>query len=254
MTDLPHSLSRSLVIHAPRALVFGYFTDSERFARWWGEGSTIDGRVGGGVRIVYPNGVIARGAVTRIEPERLVAFTFGYEDPQKPIAVGGSLVTIELHDHADGTRLELRHDLASAEARDQHVPGWRFQLSQFANVAAEEAAAGATAAVDTWFRAWSEADATAREHLLAACATPDVSMQDRWTCLRGLADLSQHVAICLQMAPGTTMMRAGELRHCQGTALVDWTAAAADGAPRGRGTNVVRFAPDGRIAGVVGFW
>ncbi|MBL8731777.1 MAG: SRPBCC domain-containing protein, partial [Planctomycetes bacterium] len=69
MTDLPHPLTRSLVIHAPAAVVFRYFTASDRFARWWGAGSTIDGRVGGAVRIVYPNGIVAGGSITRFEPE-----------------------------------------------------------------------------------------------------------------------------------------------------------------------------------------
>jgi len=54
--------------------------------------------------------------------------------------------------------------------------------------------------------------------------------------------------------PGVVMKRQGEPRHCQGTALVEWTAHDAAGNPRGKGTNVVSLAADGRIAGVVGFW
>ncbi len=254
MTDLPHSLSRSLVIHAPRELVFRYFTDSARFARWWGAGSTIDCRVAGEVKIVYPNQVVARGAVTRIEPGRLIAFTYGYEDPAKAVPVGGSLVTIELHDHADGTRLELRHDLPTAAERDHHAPGWRFQLALFANVVAGECHADVAIVVDAWFRAWSEADVAARGRLLAQCAAKDVVMQDKWTCLTGHDDLLQHITICLQMAPGVTMQRTGEPRHCQGTALVDWTASDAKGEPRGKGTNVVQLDAHGKIARVVGFW
>ena len=52
MTELPFALTRTLTIRAPRSVVFRYFTDSRRFAAWWGEGSTIDGRVGGAVRIL----------------------------------------------------------------------------------------------------------------------------------------------------------------------------------------------------------
>jgi hypothetical protein len=48
--------------------------------------------------------------------------------------------------------------------------------------------------------------------------------------------------------------RSGDVRQCQGTALADWVARAADGAARGRGTNVFELAPDGRIARVVGLW
>lgn len=254
MNDLPNRLDRTIVVRAPRPLVFRYFTDSERFARWWGAGSRIDGRVGGAVRIVYPNGVVAGGAVTRLEPDRLVAFTFGYEDPQQPIPFGGSLVTITLQDHAEGTQLVLRHDLRDAAARDQHVPGWRFQLAQFANLVAAEAQAAVERHVDAWFAAWNEADAGRRDATLRECATDDVRMQDRWSCLAGRDDLVQHIGLCLMHAPGTTMRRVGPVRHCQGTALIDWTASDAAGNERGSGVNVVQLAADGRIAGVVGFW
>ena len=44
------------------------------------------------------------------------------------------------------------------------------------------------------------------------------------------------------------------MRHCQGTALVDWVALTADGQERAAGTNVFVFAADGRIESVTGFW
>ena len=254
MTKLPHSLDRSLVIRAPRPVVFRFFTDSERFARWWGPGSTIDGKVGGEVKIVYPNQVVARGAVTAIRPDQSIAFTYGYEDPSKPIRPGGSLVTIELQDHAEGTLLQLHHDLPTAPDRDQHAPGWRFQLSLFANAVAGEQHARVAELADQWFLAWAEADAAARDRLLAACTTDDVRLQDNYSCLHGRDDLSQHIGMCHQFMPGIVMVRTGAPRQCQGTALVEWTSTDAQGKPRGKGTNVVSLAPDGRIAGVVGFW
>lgn len=254
MNSPPHSLTRAILVHAQRALVFRHFTDPERFARWWGPGSTVDGRVGGSVRIVYPNRVVAGGSVTRLEADRVVAFTYGYEDPQRRIPVGGSQVTIELHDHAEGTRLQLRHDLPTETDRDQHDPGWRFQLALVANAAANEQHAGLPTLLDQWFAAWSERDVAARDRLLALCTTDDVTMQDYYACLAGRADLSQHIAMCLVHAPSTSMRRVGEPRHCQGTALAEWVAQDAAGKPCGKGTNVVRLAADGRIAGVVGFW
>ena len=39
---LPHSLDRTIVIRARRETVFRYFTDSLRWAKWWGAGSMID--------------------------------------------------------------------------------------------------------------------------------------------------------------------------------------------------------------------
>ena len=254
MTSLSHSLDRTVLICAPRDLVFRYFTDKERFARWWGPGSTIDGQVGGEVKIVYPNQVIARGVVTAIQPGQSITFTYGYEDPSKRIPPGGSVVTASLQDHPDGTLLQLRHQLPTEVDRDQHVPGWRFQLARFANSVANEQHASTAAVMDQWFLAWNEADATARDRVLLACTTDDVRLADAHSCLAGRPELSQHIGMCHQFMPGVVMERQGEPRHCQGTALVEWTAHDAAGNPRGKGTNVVSLAADGRIAGVVGFW
>ena len=84
MSALEHVLERTVVIRARRETVFRYFTDSDRFAAWWGEGSTIDARPGGALRIRHPNGALASGEVVEIVPPRLVVFTYGYEDPARP--------------------------------------------------------------------------------------------------------------------------------------------------------------------------
>ncbi len=38
----PHELERTVVIRARPASVFAFFTDSSRWATWWGQGSTIE--------------------------------------------------------------------------------------------------------------------------------------------------------------------------------------------------------------------
>jgi hypothetical protein len=48
--------------------------------------------------------------------------------------------------------------------------------------------------------------------------------------------------------------RTGDVRHCQGTALVDWVAQGPEGQELGRGTNVLELAPGNRIASITGFW
>ena len=62
MAEFSEFLEREITIGAPRETVFAYFTDSERFARWWGAGSRIDPRPGGEVEIRYPNG----GRIARV--------------------------------------------------------------------------------------------------------------------------------------------------------------------------------------------
>src|SRR5262249_39324808 len=108
MTALPHSLDRSVVIRARPGTVFRYFTDSTRFASWWGEGSSIDARPGGAVRIVYPGGVVVIGNVVTVKPTEQISFTYGYESKNSELVpAGGSLVTVTVEPHPDGTLLHL---------------------------------------------------------------------------------------------------------------------------------------------------
>jgi len=253
LPSLPHALDRTVRIRAPREGVFRYFTDSRRFAAWWGAGSSIDPRPGGAVRIRYPNGVEAAGEVLEIEAPGRIVFTYGYASGQ-PIPPGASRVTVELFEESDGTRIELRHEFAEAAARDQHVGGWRYQLAVFANVAADEVHAAAAVRIDRWLAAWSEPDAALRAAALGEIATEEVAFRDRYGCVAGRGELEAHLAAVAQFFPGVRLERTGEVRHCQGEALADWVARAGDGAERGRGTNLYRFAPDGRVAAVTGFW
>lgn len=254
LPELRHHLERTVEIRATRDVVFRYFTDSERFAAWWGSGSTIDARPGGAVRIRYPNAAEASGTVLEVSaPERIV-FTYGYEGADPMFPPGGSRVTIALEATARGTKLTLRHDLPTEAARDHHVQGWRYQLALFANVAAREAAAGAADVADRFFALWSEADAARRIAALDQLTTEDIEFGDAFSATRGRQDLSEHIAGAQRFMPGIALERNGAPRVCQGTALIDWTANGPDGVARGSGTNVFEFAPDGRVSRVVGFW
>jgi uncharacterized protein YndB with AHSA1/START domain len=252
MDKLDFKLERAVLVRARRATVFRYFTDSERFARWWGAGSRIEPQPGGEVYICYPGGVVARGNVLAIEDGERIVFTYGYEDPQKPIAPGGSRVTITLRDDPSGTLVELRHDVHDAKTRDEHDPGWRFQLALFGNVVANEQHERFPELLANWFAAWSEADAGARLSLFEKCTTANVSFSDRYACLAGRAELVQHVDAARRHLPGVSLAVEGEPRHCQGTVLVDWEAAGHDGKPVMRGTNVFSLDAASSIERVVG--
>jgi uncharacterized protein YndB with AHSA1/START domain len=253
MTTLEHVLDRTVTIAARRETVFRYFTDSERFASWWGPGSRIDPRPGGAVHIRYPNGVVAGGTVVEVAPVERVVFTYGYESGE-PIPVGASRVTITLEETARGTVVRLRHELPSARARDEHVQGWRYQLAVFANVVAREAHAGASALADRFFALWSEPDPAKRGAELGRIAEAAIAFRDPHSCTDGPDDLVAHIGASQRFMPGVVLERRGEARLCQGTALVDWEAMGPDGAVRAKGTNVFELAPDGRIARVAGFW
>jgi uncharacterized protein YndB with AHSA1/START domain len=254
MNRFPHRLDRVVVIKAAPSVVFRYFTDAARWAAWWGQGSTIDPRPGGTVKIVHPNGVEIAGEITSIDPPRTIGFTYGYVTGT-PIPRDGSHVTIALGEVAGGqTRLTLTHELADAALRDQHVQGWRYQLSLFGNVVANEAFAGAEAMVDAWFGAWSDPAAETREATLARAVSDRVWFHDRFSMVDGLEDLKPHLAAVHRFMPGMRLERVGSVRQCQGVAVADWVARGADGAERGRGTNVFELGEGGRIVGVTGLW
>lgn len=252
MSALAHRLDRTIVINAPREAVFRYFTDSAHWAAWWGAGSTIDARAGGKMYIRYPQGTEVAGEVLEVKsPERIV-FTYGYVSGQ-PIPAGGSRVTIALAAQNGATRLTLTHELADAALRDQHIQGWRYQLSLFSNVVADEVNSGAAAVIDAWFDAWAEPDVAKREKAFGVIASPEVRFHDRYSSVSGLADLLPHVAATQHYMPGLRMKRVGDVRHCQGTVLAEFAVAGPDGAERGSGTNVFVFGPGGHIEAATGF-
>jgi uncharacterized protein YndB with AHSA1/START domain len=252
---LPHHLERTVVIYARRETVFRFFTDTARWASWWGVGSTIDARPGGQFVIRYPNAVEAIGEVIEVVAPERIAFTYGYVTGS-PIPPGGSRVTIALDAEGARTRLHLRHEFADADAavRDEHVQGWRYQLSLFANVVANEVYANVGDAVDGWLTAWSEPDAASREATLARIADSGVRFCDRFSVIEGLMDLSAHFAAAQRFMPGIRLQRHGEVRHCQGVVLADWVALTGEGQERARGTNVFVFNSSARIESVTGFW
>ena len=250
---LPHQLDRTIVIEAPPEAVFKYFTDSARWAAWWGKGSTIDPRPGGKVYVRHPDGTEASGDVVDLTPPSQMVFTYGFVKGS-PFPPGASLVTIRLEPSARGTRVHLMHAFAETADREHHVQGWRYQLSLFANVVTDEIHRDAGALVDAWFAAWAEPDEAARRASLVTIASPDVRMRDRFSCIEGLSEVMPHISAAQHHMPGLRLHRIGDARHCQGTVLADWMAAGPDGAPRGKGTNVFALGPDGRIESVTGFW
>ncbi len=254
MIELPESLQRSVLIHAPREAVFRYFADSKRFAAWWGIGSSIDPRPGGAVKIRYPNNVVAVGEVVAIDPPRSVIFTYGYEEPSRGISPGGSRVTVTLEANAEGTVVHLRHEFADARIRDQHVQGWRYQLALFSRTVSSELQSDAAERVDAYLRAWGEPDTAERRRLLEASAAKEIVLRDSYGATSGLEDLLEHLAAVQIYMPGMTLERSGQVRECQGTAVAGWVAKGKNGERRASGTNVYDFAPDGRISRVVGLW
>jgi uncharacterized protein YndB with AHSA1/START domain len=248
------TLHRSILVAAPSALVFRFLSESEFFARWWGPGSVIEAKVGGTVHIVHPGGNVAGGKVTAVEAPNRVAFTYGYERATAGLAIGSSTVDITLGSTPQGTAVTLQHTTLDDASARAHVAGWRYQLAMLAGAAADFAHREVTAVADDWFDAWNTQEAAARTKLLARCTSDDVHFRDRYSCGSGREELIEHIGQAQQHKPGLTIARDGEVRHCQGTAMVGWVVTNPAGAVVARGTDIHRLAPDGRIADSVGLW
>jgi hypothetical protein len=124
----------------------------------------------------------------------------------------------------------------------------------FANQVSDEVCSAAGSAVDAWFGAWSDPDSAARETTLARIATPGVLFCDRFSALEGRQDVIAHLDASHRFMPGLRLCPSGDIRHCQGVVLADWTAQGQDGQERARGTNVFVFDAAGQIESVTGFW
>jgi uncharacterized protein YndB with AHSA1/START domain len=251
----PFRLEREVHINARRDVVFAFLCDSQRFAAWWGHGSTIDPRPGGAVHIAYPNGLTADGQVVAVEPGRHLAFTFGYDREDTPLPPGGSLVEIDLEAAPGGTLVRLTHHLPTAQSRDQHDPGWRYQLGLFAAaVSAQQCRPDLQRRLDDYVAAWNERDPQARRALLDGVASAAIEVTDVMARLRGRDELDAWIAQSQQQMAGLTLARDGVPATTADRALWDWTIAGPDGVAVIRGRNVARFDLEGMIAEVTGFW
>jgi uncharacterized protein YndB with AHSA1/START domain len=248
------SVQRVTEIVAPVETVFSFFQDSKRFAAWWGEGSTIEPRVGGKVHIVYPGGATAGGVVEAYEAPKRIAFTWGYAT-SKSIPVGSTRLEITLASTPAGTRVTLSHSGIPTEGDvPEQQQGWRYHMALFGKAVCEVAHANAAALADEWFAAWNTPDAAERKRLLAKCATPAVTFRDQFSATDGIADLEPHLAAFHIHMPGMNVTRVGQPQVSHHTCLVAWEAKGPDGSPMGAGRNFFEFAPSGKIARVLGYW
>ena len=249
MKPLPYTTTREILIEADREIVFRFFTESARWADWWGAGSTVDPRPGGELRIRHSNGFVSEGQVLEIaEPERFV-FTFSLQT-QRIIPPEESRVTMQLESRGEGTLVRVLHEVADPAVRDLLVQGWRFHFSLFANAVANYVNAGAPDVVDQWFALWSDPDAAAREATLARIAAHKIRFRDRYSRLDGTDEVVAHTGAAQKFMPGIHLERRGDVRHCQGTVLADWVARSADGQVKMTGTSVFSLGPRLRIEAV----
>ena len=122
-------LVRTVLIDAPRAVVWRCFTDPDLRARWLGAGA-LDARPGGVVRAHLAGGPVIAGEVVEVVDGRRLVFTFGWEpEPGLPdLPPGGSRVEVTFTDEAGGTRVTLRHTGLPDDLVAASDTGWDIHL------------------------------------------------------------------------------------------------------------------------------
>lgn len=247
----------NLTITAIPETVYRCFTESSRFSQWMHSGSTTSDRVGGALRVVYPNGIVALGEMLALSAGRQVAFTWGYEHGANGLPAGSTRVEVTLSDVPDGTRLKLVHSgFRNEELRSGHGSGWAHYTALLATAAANEQHPPelVARAVDTYLAAWNETDVQRREKLLATCWAADGCYFDRFASLSGREALNAHIANVQKYMPGLKIERVGPAQHSHGRVVFRWRVPNPPGDKGMSGTDAIRLTLDCRIRELVGFW
>lgn len=254
-------------IAAEVATVWKFLSDPKKFAAWIGcfggqaplPGTKVDCRVGGAISIEYPGGIMGVGSITTIEPMKRVAFTFGCESAgnQPALALvkpGSTTIEVSLEPIATGTRVTLVHRGLPESLRADHVGGWTHYLSMLSKQAADEQFAGlATRHFESYFRAWNEPDAAARNALLEDCCEPTTRFRSSFAVADSLDEFKNHIANALKHMPGASLQALGPPQHLHGLTRVKWTISFNGGPAVMTGENVAIFSPTGKFAAMVSF-
>jgi uncharacterized protein YndB with AHSA1/START domain len=252
-----------ITISADPATVWLFLSEADRFASWIGafagqqplEGTSVDPRVGGEIRVAYTGGHAALGRITTMEPPHRIVFTWGYSNATHGLPPGSSRVEITLRPIPEGTRVRLSHSgIPGEETRQGHRGGWNHYLSMLAREAAAlQHHEAARRAFEAYFHAWAEPEAGARRQMLASCCEPGVRVRTSFACTDDVDQLSEHIAGSLRHMAGMSFRAEGQLETVHGHARVRWTVSAPDARVILRGEIFAVLSLGGRLEQVVSF-
>lgn len=252
-TEAGFRVRRTTRIEAPPDIVFGFVSDPALFARWFGEGSSIEAREGGAVKVVFPGGAEAVGEVLAVDPPRHIRFTWGYPREDAPVAPGASTVDVRIDPTDEGSLVTLEHVLPSRGAAEAHEGGWAYHLSRLAAKAAREGLRdGVRDALAAWFEAWS-ADGDEIGRRLGAALADDASYRDDAVVAPTPAEVAAHIGRCHAQMPGSRLERTGPVLQTGDRIACPADLMGSKGRLGGAWITA-RIASDGRLREVVGLF
>ena len=144
--DRADTFTHEMHIAASPEIVYSYFTDPAKMARWMGIDHKLDPVPGGEYRVDVNGRDIAVGQFVALEPPSRLVFTWGW-DGSDEVPPGSSTIEVQLSPEPPGTRLHFEHrGLPPARAAD-HGQGWGHYLPRLQIVAA-----GGHAGPDPWHK------------------------------------------------------------------------------------------------------
>ncbi len=246
-------------VEASPETVFGVIATPEGFSAWMDGEAEFEAVAGSPFVVRFPrHSTVVSGTVLEVVPPQRLVVTWGIaEGPQAEwFQAGSSTVTLELSPRDGGTDVTLTHaSLPKEEEVTQHEAGWRFHLSRLqlsANRAQLERPLAAS--WEAWCAAWTEADATRRDALLAQCCVEDLLYADDYTTVDTRSDLSVHISGTLRFVAYDQLTSTGPIRICRGEVLIPWSGQCEDGTVAFSGTLCARVSPDGEFRTITNFW
>jgi uncharacterized protein YndB with AHSA1/START domain len=130
------TFSHDMRIEATPGVVFSYFTDPEKMARWMGIRHKLDPVPGGVLAVDINAQAAALGEFVEVDPPTRLVFTWGWTD-HPAVPPGSTTVEVTLTDDGGATLLHFNHrGLPSDEEREQHAHGWGHFLPRLGIAAA----------------------------------------------------------------------------------------------------------------------
>jgi uncharacterized protein YndB with AHSA1/START domain len=127
---------REVMIVARPETIFPFLVDPEQHVRWMGTQASLEARPGGLYQVLVAGRHPSMGEFVEIVPNRRVAFTFGWDEPDHPIPAGSTLVEITLIPDGDKTLVRFVHSGLPDDAVADHGNGWDAYLGRLAVVSA----------------------------------------------------------------------------------------------------------------------
>jgi uncharacterized protein YndB with AHSA1/START domain len=134
----PDRIERTIHLNCAQRKVWQALTTSDDLSAWFGEGASIDLRLGGAASITFAGGMTVDMRVERVEEPTVFAYTWQLpdlpkDDPRR------TYVEFTLEPDGDGTLLsvvetgfaQLPVD-TRREAYDSHSEGWSRELAELA--------------------------------------------------------------------------------------------------------------------------